>query len=191
VSAPDLAVPEVQLLVNGLTESQAWFLGWLRDGTRSHELLAAIDCFEVQTRRKNEVALPLVYYVELPKLKAALEAGIRAVNKENVVQSYVPSVAASLEDGVIAAGVPAVPPAASTGGGCITPSDVPVGRGNFFLFPPDLEDAPTFAGFAKRSFGSKTTLRREVIQLYWITHRELEHRISTACSVYFGDKDWG
>jgi hypothetical protein len=48
-------------------------------------LLAAIDCFEVQMRRKNEVALPPVYSVELPKLKAALEAGIRAVNRENVV----------------------------------------------------------------------------------------------------------
>jgi hypothetical protein len=35
VSVSDLAVPEAQLLVNGLTEAQAWFLGWLRDGTRS------------------------------------------------------------------------------------------------------------------------------------------------------------
>jgi hypothetical protein len=48
-----------------------------------------------------------------------------------------------------------------------------------------------FAGLAKRPFGSKTTPRREAIQLYRITRRELEHRISTACSVYFGDKDWG
>jgi hypothetical protein len=47
--APNLAVPEAQLLVNGLTKAQVWFLGWLRDGTQSHELLAAIDCFEVQT----------------------------------------------------------------------------------------------------------------------------------------------
>jgi hypothetical protein len=192
-STPDLAVPEAQLLVNGLTKSQAWFLGWLRDGTRSPELLAAIDCFEVQTWRKNEVALPPVYSVELPKLKVVLEAGIRAVNRENVVRSYVLSVAASLEDGSLeaAAGVLAVPPTASAGAGCITPPDVPVGRGYFFLFPPVLEDAPTFAGFAKRSFGSKTTPRREAIQLYRITRRELEHRISTACSVYFGDKDWG
>ena len=76
-SAPILAVLEAQLLVNGLTEAQAWFLGWLRDGTRSHKLLAAIDCFEEQTQRKNVVALPPVCSMELPKLKAALEAGIR------------------------------------------------------------------------------------------------------------------
>jgi hypothetical protein len=189
-SAPDLAVPEGQLLVNGLTESQAWFLGWLRDGTRSHELLAAIDCFEVQMRRKNEVALPPICSVELPKLKAALEAGIRAVNRENVVRSYVLSVAASLGDGSpeVAA---RVPPMASVGAGCITPPDVLVGRGNFFLLPPGLENAPTFTGFAKRSFGSKTTPRREAIQLYRITRKELERRISTTCYVYFGDKDWG
>jgi hypothetical protein len=125
-SAPDLAIPEAQLLVNGLIESEAWFLGWLRDGTWCHELLAAIDCFEVQTRRKNKVALPPVCFVELPKLKAALEAGIRAINKENVVRSYVLSVAASLEDGSpeVAAGVP---PTASAGAGCITPPDVLVG----------------------------------------------------------------
>jgi hypothetical protein len=180
-------------LVNGLTESQTWFLGWLRDGTRSHELLAAIDCFEVQTWRKNEVALPSVCSVELPKLKAALEAGIRAVNRENVVRSYVLSVAASLDDGSTeaAARVPTVPSTAFAGAGCIIPSDVPIGRGNFFLFPPVLEDAPMFAGFAKRYFGSKTTPIREAIQLYMITRRELEHRILTACSVYFGDKDGG
>jgi hypothetical protein len=53
-----LAVPKAQLLVNGLSESQAWYLGWLRDGTRSHELLAIIDCFEEQTRRNNKVAPP-------------------------------------------------------------------------------------------------------------------------------------
>jgi hypothetical protein len=186
-SAPDLAVPEAQLLVNGLTEGQAWFLGWLRDGTRSH------DCFEVQTRRKNEVALPPVCSVELPKLKVALEARIRDVNRENMVRSFVLSVAASLEDGSpeVAARVLVVPPTASAGAGCITPPDVPVGRENFFLFPPVLEDAPMFVGLAKRSFGSKTTPRREAIQLYRITRRELEHRISTACSVYFGGKDWG
>ena len=63
--APDLAVPEAQLLVNGLTEAQTWFLGWLREGTRSHELLPVIDCFEVQTRRKNEVAPPLICSMEL------------------------------------------------------------------------------------------------------------------------------
>jgi hypothetical protein len=96
-------------LVNGLTEAQAWFLGWLRDGTRSQELLAAIDCFEVQTRRKNEVTLPPVCSMELPKLKAAM-AGIRDVNRETVVRRYMLTVAASLEVGSSEAvvGVPAV-----------------------------------------------------------------------------------
>jgi hypothetical protein len=75
-SASDLAISKAQLLVNGLTESQAWFLGWLRDGIRSQELLAAINCFEVQTRRKNKGALPSVCLMELSKLKAMLEVGI-------------------------------------------------------------------------------------------------------------------
>ena len=68
---------------------------------------------------------------------------------------------------------------------------VPVVRRNLFLFPPVLEDVTTFVGLVKRSFGSKTTPRREAIKLYRITRRELEHKILTACSVYFGDKDWG
>jgi hypothetical protein len=189
-SASDLAVSEAQLLVNGLTEAQAWFLGWLRDGTRSQELLAAIDCFEVQTRRKNEGALPLVCPMELPKVKVMLEVGIWDANMEIVLRNFVFFVAASLEVGSseAAAGVPAVTSTATARTGSITP---PVVRGKFFLFPPVLEDAPTFVGLAKRPFGSKTTSRREAIQLYRITRRELEHRISTACSVYFGDKDWG
>jgi hypothetical protein len=78
---------------------------------------------------------------------------------------------------------------AITGIGNITPLVVPVGRGKFFLFHSVLEDTPTFAGLAKRPSGSKTTPRREAIQLYKITRRELEHWISIACSVYFGDKD--
>jgi hypothetical protein len=75
------------------------------------------------------------------------------------------SVAASLEVGSpeAAAGVPAVTLMATTGTGSITPPVVPVGRGKFFLFPPALEDAPTFAGLAKKPFGSKTTPRREAI----------------------------
>jgi hypothetical protein len=172
VPAPNLAVPEAQLLVHGLTEAQAWFLGWLRDGTRSHELLVVIDCVEVQTRRKNEVAPP-VCSMELPKLKAALEARIRDENRETVVRGWALSVVASLEDGSpkAAAGVPAVPLTAPAEDGCITPPDVPVGRGKFFLFPMVLEDASTFAGLAKRSFGSKTTPRKEAIQLYRITRR--------------------
>jgi hypothetical protein len=74
-SVSDMVVSEAQLFVNGLTEAQAWFLGWLRDGTRSKELLATIDCFEEQTWMKKEGALPPVCPMELPKLKAMLEAG--------------------------------------------------------------------------------------------------------------------
>jgi hypothetical protein len=84
-SALVLAVLEAQLLVNGLTESQAWYLGWLRDGTRSHELLAIIDCFEEQTRRKNKVAPPPVCPMELSKLKAMLKVGVHDENREMVV----------------------------------------------------------------------------------------------------------
>jgi hypothetical protein len=73
-------------LVNVLTEAQAWYLGWLRDGTQSHEMLAAIDRFEVQTRRNNEVALPPDCSMELPQLKAALEATTRDASRETVVQ---------------------------------------------------------------------------------------------------------
>jgi hypothetical protein len=168
-SVSDLAVSKAQLLVNGLTEAQAWFLGWLRDGTRSKDLLAAIDCFEEQTQIKNEGAPLPVCPMELPKLKAMLEAGIRDDNRE----------------------IPTVTPTATAGAGSITSSIFPVGQGKVFLFPSVLEDAPTLAGLAKRPFGSKTTPRREAIQLYRITRTELEHRISTACFVYFGDKDWG
>ena len=156
-------------------------------------MLAVIDCVEEQTRRKNKVAPPPVCSMKLPKLKAALEARIRDENREIVVRGWALSIVASLEDGSleVAVVVLAVPPTASAEAGCITPPDVLVGRGKFFLFPLDLEDASTFAGLAKRSFGSKTTPRRDAIQLYRITRRELEHRILTACSVYFGDKDWG
>jgi hypothetical protein len=85
VSASNLPVPEAQLLVNGLTEAQAWYLGWLRDGTRSHEMLAAIDRFEVQTQRNNEVAPPDCS-MEFPQLKAALEVATWDVNRETVVR---------------------------------------------------------------------------------------------------------
>ena len=74
IDAHVLPIPEPQLLVNGLTEAQAWYLGWLRESTRCHEVLAAIDHIEVQTRRKNEVAPPPACSIELPQLKAALEA---------------------------------------------------------------------------------------------------------------------
>jgi hypothetical protein len=77
IDAQVLSIPVPQLLINSLTESQAWFLGWMRESTRCHEVLAAIDSIEVQTRRKNEVAPPLVCSMKLPQLKAKLEAGIR------------------------------------------------------------------------------------------------------------------
>jgi hypothetical protein len=98
--------------------------------------------------------------------------------------------AGSLEASVVVTAVTSVAFAAV--GSDAAPSDVPVVQGKqFFFFPPVLEDVPTFAGLAKRSSGPKTALRREAIQLYRITRKELEHRISTACSVYFVDKDWG
>jgi hypothetical protein len=94
-SATVLPVPKAQLSVHGLTETQAWLLGWLRDGTWNHALLGVIDCFEVGTRRKNEVAPPPVCFEELPKLKAKL-AGIRDEDRENVVRNWALSIAASL-----------------------------------------------------------------------------------------------
>jgi hypothetical protein len=67
VSVSDLPVPESQPLVNGLTEAQAWFFGWMRH----HEnLLAAVDRFEEQTQRDNEVAPPPDCSMELPQMKA-------------------------------------------------------------------------------------------------------------------------
>jgi hypothetical protein len=76
-----LPIPEPQLLVNGLTESQAWYLGWMRESTRCNEVLDAIDRIEAQTRRKNEVAPPPVCSMELSQLKAKLEAGIGVDNR--------------------------------------------------------------------------------------------------------------
>jgi hypothetical protein len=90
-SATVMPAPQAQLLVNGLTESQAWFIGWLRDGTRSPELLDAIESVEVQARRKNEIGSPPVCSMELPKLKAMLEARIRDkdTNRETIVRRWV------------------------------------------------------------------------------------------------------
>jgi hypothetical protein len=88
IDAQVLPIPELQPLVNGLTETQTWYLGWLRESTRCHEVLAAIDRIEVQTRRKNEVAPPQVCSTEIPQLKAKL-AGVRAANRETVVQIMV------------------------------------------------------------------------------------------------------
>jgi hypothetical protein len=90
-----------------------------------------------------------------------------------VVRSLALSIAASLGVGSseAVARVPAVPSTTLVEADCITPLDVPVGRGKLFLFPPVLEVASTFTGLAKRSFGSKTTPRREAIQLYKTTPR--------------------
>jgi hypothetical protein len=90
-SATVLPAPQAQLLVNGLTESQAWFIGWLRDGTRSPELLDAIKSVEVQARRKNEIGSPPVCSMELPKLKAMLEARIqdKDTDRETIVRRWV------------------------------------------------------------------------------------------------------
>jgi hypothetical protein len=90
-----LPVPKAQLLVNGLTETQDWYLGWLREGTQNPALLGVIGCFEVGTRRKNEVAPPPICPDELPKLKAKL-AGIRDDDRENEIRKWALSIAASL-----------------------------------------------------------------------------------------------
>jgi hypothetical protein len=84
VSAAVLPTHEAQLLVKGLTEAQAWYVGWLRDGTRSHELLDAIDRFEEQTRRNNVVVPPPDCSMEFPQWKAKLEAF--TINRETVVR---------------------------------------------------------------------------------------------------------
>ena len=74
----DQPVPESQPLVNGLTEAQAWFFGWMRQGGWNHEnLLAAVDHFEEHTRRGNEVAPPPDCSMELLQMKAELEAMMR------------------------------------------------------------------------------------------------------------------
>jgi hypothetical protein len=81
VSASDLPVPESQPLVNGLTEAQAWFFGWMRHGGQNHEnLLTAGDHFEEQTQRDNEVAPPPDCSLELPQMKAELAAMMRDVD---------------------------------------------------------------------------------------------------------------
>jgi hypothetical protein len=94
-SATVLPVPKAQLSVHGLTEAQAWLLGWLRDGTQNHDLLAFIDCYEAGTRRKNEVDPPPECSLELLKLKAKL-ARIQDENKESVIRNWALSIAASL-----------------------------------------------------------------------------------------------
>jgi hypothetical protein len=60
-------------------------------------------------------------------------------------------------------------------------------RVKLFSFPPVLEDAPTYSVHARVSFVPKSSMgfRREAIHLYRISRRELEKRLSTACSVFF------
>ena len=66
-------------------------------------------------------------------------------------------------------------------------------RVKHFSFPPVLEDAPTLSVHAKVSFVPKSTMgfQREAIQLYKISRKELEKRLSIACSVFFGGKGGG
>jgi hypothetical protein len=72
------SVIESQPLVNGLTEAQAWYFGWMRQGGRNHkDMLAAVDRFEEQTRRDNKVAPPPDFSMELPQMKAELEAAMQ------------------------------------------------------------------------------------------------------------------
>jgi hypothetical protein len=62
-------------------------------------------------------------------------------------------------------------------------------RGKFFSFPPMISAAsPTFSVPAIVSSSSKSALRKDAIQLYRISRRELENRLSNACSVVFVDK---
>ena len=103
---------------------------------------------------------------------------------DDAVPSNAPldSVTASLKDDA----VPLV--VSATVDSDAVPPDAPAVRGKHFYFPPVLEDAPKFSVHAKGSFGSKSILRREAIQLYRISRRELEKRLSIACSSFFVDK---
>jgi hypothetical protein len=67
--------------------------------------------------------------------------------------------------------------------------DGSVVRGKQFSFPLVISAAaPTFFVPAIVSSGSKFDLCREAIQLYRISRRELEKRLSIACFVFFVDK---
>jgi hypothetical protein len=66
--------------------------------------------------------------------------------------------------------------------------DASIARGNQFSFPSAIMADPTFSVPAIVSSGSVFDLQREAIQLYRVTRRELEKRLSIACSVYFVDK---
>ena len=63
-------------------------------------------------------------------------------------------------------------------------------REKHFSFPLVLEDAPTFSVHAKVSFGSKSTLQREAIQLYRISRRELEKRAFDCLHRLFCGQRW-
>ena len=59
-------------------------------------------------------------------------------------------------------------------------------QGKQFSFPSVISAAtPTFSVPTIVSSSSKSSLRREAIQLYRISRRELEKRLSIACSAYF------
>jgi hypothetical protein len=68
-----------------------------------------------------------------------------------------------------------------------------VARVKHFSFPPVLEDAPTYSAHAKVPSILKSSMgfRREAMQLYRISHRELEKRLFIACFVFFVVKGGG
>ena len=84
------------------------------------------------------------------------------------------AVVVSLVDSAAASGSPVMSVA----------SDVKV---KLFSFPPVLEDAPTYSVHARVSSVPKSSMgfQREAIKLYRISHRELEKRLSIACSIFF------
>jgi hypothetical protein len=76
-------------------------------------------------------------------------------------------------------------PSADAGTPVISAADSVV-RGKFFTFLPNHAASPTFSVPAIVSLGSKSALRKDAIQLYRISRRELENRLSNACSVVCG-----
>jgi hypothetical protein len=89
------------------------------------------------------------------------------------------------------------PASPAAGSGSLVMLVASVSRVKQFSFPPVLEDALMNSAHAKVSSVSKSTLGlrrakdREAIQLYRKSQRELEKRLSIACSIYFEDKGGG
>jgi hypothetical protein len=89
------------------------------------------------------------------------------------------------------------PASPAAGSGSLVMLVASVSRVKQFSFLPVLEDALMNSAHAKVSSVSKSTLGlrrakdREAIQLYRKSQRELEKRLSIACSIYFEDKGGG